>query len=255
MFNHQPFASGDEIIRSGEHVDDVKIETADISNKFKFFETYRPAEHERKQFRITPPRDGAAPTNGDTNGDTNGEANGETNGTNGTNGDHHYADTSAKSAQRSATTTKMLSMFRQMEEAERTPQQSDGALKPLKCFTPPPDDNRRVQNNHNSESENDCTDSEEEVISIYSYYLQHVVNLMHHFSFHLRTMTRKKMKMNSQRVMLTKHCSRHRPLHEQSNCAPNSSAGKPRKFNVNRTMPFNYLTAMISHKLKVLNRK
>lgn len=156
----QPFSPGDDIIRHGEQVDDVKIETADISNKFKFFESYKPAEHERKQFRITPPREGVAPSqeNGNLNGAT--ETNG-VGGTNGVNGDHHYADASAKAAQRSHTTTKMLSMFRQMEEAERAPQHADGELKPLKCFTPPPDDNRRVQN-RNSESENDCTDSEEE---------------------------------------------------------------------------------------------
>lgn len=55
----------------------------------------------------------------------------------------------------------MLSMFRQMEEAERTIQHTDSGPKPLKCFTPPPDDNRRYEN-RNSESENDLTDSEED---------------------------------------------------------------------------------------------
>jgi hypothetical protein len=34
------------------------VETADVSNKFKFFETYKAPEKERKQFRITPPREG-----------------------------------------------------------------------------------------------------------------------------------------------------------------------------------------------------
>lgn len=66
-----------------------------------------------------------------------------------------------KAAQRSNTTTKMLSMFRQMEEAERTMQHTDSGPKPLKCFTPPPDDNRRYENRY-SESENDLTDSEED---------------------------------------------------------------------------------------------
>lgn len=47
-------------------MDDVKIETADITNKFKFFETYKPIEVERKQFRITPPREGVAPKNDNT---------------------------------------------------------------------------------------------------------------------------------------------------------------------------------------------
>jgi len=62
--------------------------------------------------------------------------------------------------QNSHTTTKMLSMFRQMEETNREPHQYDG-LKPLKRFTPPPDNNRRVRSG-NSESENDCTDSDDD---------------------------------------------------------------------------------------------
>jgi hypothetical protein len=34
------------------------VETAEVSNKFKFFETYKAPEKERKKFRITPPREG-----------------------------------------------------------------------------------------------------------------------------------------------------------------------------------------------------
>lgn len=45
-----------DIVRATDRVDDVKIETTDISNKFKFFETYQPKE-ERKAFRMTPPRE------------------------------------------------------------------------------------------------------------------------------------------------------------------------------------------------------
>jgi hypothetical protein len=50
--------SSDDIVRSDSKVDDVQIETADIVSKFKFFETYKPSEKEKKTFRITPPRDG-----------------------------------------------------------------------------------------------------------------------------------------------------------------------------------------------------
>lgn len=50
--------SSDDIVRSDSKMDDVQIETADIVSKFKFFETYRPSEKEKKHFRITPPRDG-----------------------------------------------------------------------------------------------------------------------------------------------------------------------------------------------------
>ncbi len=49
--------SSDDIVRSDSKMDDVQIETADILSKFKFFETYKPPEKEKKSFRITPPRD------------------------------------------------------------------------------------------------------------------------------------------------------------------------------------------------------
>lgn len=48
----------DDVVKSSDCVDEVKIETIDITNKFKFFETYKAPETERKKFRITPPREG-----------------------------------------------------------------------------------------------------------------------------------------------------------------------------------------------------
>lgn len=50
----QPFIPKD-VIRAEDKVEDVQIQTADISDRFKFFETYRP-ERQRKEFRMTPPR-------------------------------------------------------------------------------------------------------------------------------------------------------------------------------------------------------
>lgn len=55
--------SSDDIVRSGAKVDDVQIENADIVSKFKFFETYKAEEKEKKKFRITPPRDGVEKVN------------------------------------------------------------------------------------------------------------------------------------------------------------------------------------------------
>lgn len=69
-----------------------------------------------------------------------------------------FNDASAKAAQRSATASKMLNVFRQMEEAERKERPTEG-LKPLKCFTPPLDGGRRA---YDSDSGSECTDSEEE---------------------------------------------------------------------------------------------
>lgn len=48
----------DDVVRSSDTAEEIQVETSDISNKFKFFETYKEPEKQRKQFRITPPRDG-----------------------------------------------------------------------------------------------------------------------------------------------------------------------------------------------------
>ncbi|XP_059620003.1 LIM and SH3 domain protein Lasp [Phlebotomus argentipes] len=45
-------------VRSDSHQDSVKVETAEIGSRFRFFETYQPKEHQRREFRITPPREG-----------------------------------------------------------------------------------------------------------------------------------------------------------------------------------------------------
>lgn len=47
-----------EVVKSGEKIEDVHMTTEDVSTKFKFFETYKPEESKKKEFRITPPRDG-----------------------------------------------------------------------------------------------------------------------------------------------------------------------------------------------------
>lgn len=47
----------EDVVRSTDQTEEVQVETSDISNKFKFFETYREPAKERRTFRITPPRD------------------------------------------------------------------------------------------------------------------------------------------------------------------------------------------------------
>lgn len=128
-----------------EKPDEVKIKTAEISSKFKFFETFKPTTADKKPFRITPPRDGVAKTEQDE------ETEEET--------IIEYIDASRKAAQRSSTTTKMLSMFRQMEDDVRNSKNEPAGMKPLKSFTPPPDDRRRVTD---SRSGSEVTDSESE---------------------------------------------------------------------------------------------
>lgn len=47
-----------EVVKASDKVEDVQVETADISSKFKFFETYKEPEKQKRTFRITPPREG-----------------------------------------------------------------------------------------------------------------------------------------------------------------------------------------------------
>lgn len=148
-------ASASDIVKYDEKPDEVKIKTADISNKFKFFETYKPSSTEKKPFRITPPRDGVLPQplatqDDDDDDDTVAPNNGP-----------EYIDASRKAAQRSSTTTKMLSVFRQMEEDVRSNRNDNAGLKPLKDFTPPPDGGRRFFE-RKSQSDSECSESDEE---------------------------------------------------------------------------------------------
>lgn len=133
----------------------MKIKTADISNKFKFFETYKPSSTEKKPFRITPPRDGVLQQQQDQHDaaqDDDDEAVAPNNGP-------EYIDASRKAAQRSSTTTKMLSVFRQMEEDMRGNRNDNVGLKPLKDFTPPPDGGRRFFN-RKSQSDSEYSESD-----------------------------------------------------------------------------------------------
>lgn len=50
--------ASEDTVKSSEVVEDIiEVKTADIQQRFKFFETYKEPEKERKKFRITPPRD------------------------------------------------------------------------------------------------------------------------------------------------------------------------------------------------------
>lgn len=56
--NRQPST---DVVRASDPVEEVTVQTSDISSKFKFFETYKAPEVKRKAFRITPPREGQQP--------------------------------------------------------------------------------------------------------------------------------------------------------------------------------------------------
>uniref|UniRef100_A0A336L4I9 CSON003740 protein n=2 Tax=Culicoides sonorensis TaxID=179676 RepID=A0A336L4I9_CULSO len=147
----QQMTSSCEVIKSGEKIEDVHIATEEVSSKFKFFETYKPEEKKKKEFRITPPRDGVVkmPT-------PDQEVEEKKNGTENGNPEDDPAI-----AAKTHTASKMLSLFRQMEEQKHT-QTVETGPKPLKRFTPPPDDNKRVYQDQDSAEEYTDEEIEEE---------------------------------------------------------------------------------------------
>ncbi|XP_015118474.1 uncharacterized protein LOC107042106 isoform X2 [Diachasma alloeum] len=116
----------DDVIRSTDTTAEIQVETSDITNKFKFFETYSEPEKMRKQFRITPPRDGQVKVNSPEREIYRDP-------------DVIRADDRVDEIVHTDTARKMLSIFRQMEEKATKEDLPDGP-KPLKCFTPPPED-------------------------------------------------------------------------------------------------------------------
>ncbi|XP_052745149.1 uncharacterized protein LOC112049602 [Bicyclus anynana] len=144
-----PFVPKD-VVRAVDKLEDVKIETADISDRFKFFETYKP-ESKRKEFRMTPPRHTQRPKSPSP--------------------ELYHEPSVVRSAEPVAdaglaasrqTASRMISVFRQMEEQRNRPDDQQGP-KPLKRFTPPPpgEESRHADSSSEYSSEGE-EDSEEE---------------------------------------------------------------------------------------------
>ncbi|XP_031330138.1 uncharacterized protein LOC116161072 isoform X7 [Photinus pyralis] len=124
--------ASEDTVRSFERMDEISVRTADIHDRFKFFETYKEPEQKRREFRMTPPREGQTKSKTperDVYVDPDIVRSDET----------VEDSVVAKSAH---TATKMLSKFRQMEENLMKGQESAGP-KPLKRFTPPREPARR----------------------------------------------------------------------------------------------------------------
>ncbi|XP_072945811.1 uncharacterized protein [Epargyreus clarus] len=148
-----PFIPKD-VVRAADKVEDVKIETADISDRFRFFETYKP-ETKRKEFRMTPPRQVQRPKSPSPElYQEPGVARGGSVADAGLAADRHTA-------------SRMISVFRQLEEQQHRPDEPQGP-KPLKRFTPPPpgEENRHIDTSDEYSSEDDG-DSEEERRRLY----------------------------------------------------------------------------------------
>lgn len=138
-----------DVVKYDTKPEDIKITTADISEKFKFFETYRTNDREKRPFRITPPREGVVkmPT---PESDTEKLIDEKENGS--------FHD---NVLQKTQTTSTMLNKFRVMEQNLCKESEFNG-LRPLKCFTPPPEDiGSRYYDRSNSEEEEEEEDSDE----------------------------------------------------------------------------------------------
>ncbi|ODM93218.1 LIM domain and actin-binding protein 1, partial [Orchesella cincta] len=139
----------------------AKVNTAELSSKFKFFETYedelqrKHQENKRDTLkRITSPREGIVKTEKDYEDDEDGA----------------YRDPnvvrSSESAQddtlqKSKTASKMLNIFRQMEENMSKGDAKDPIIRPMKQFTPPRDTAPRVYSNDSEEEEEEEEEAEE----------------------------------------------------------------------------------------------
>ncbi|XP_060532640.1 uncharacterized protein LOC132705790 isoform X3 [Cylas formicarius] len=145
--------SNEDTVKSTEYVEDIEVKTADIQERFKFFETYKEPEKQRKQFRMTPPRD---PSQVKTE----------------TPEREIYRDPEvirseeivddSVIAKETHTASKMLNKFRQMEENLQREPESTGP-KPLKRFTPPPEP-AKPESNSEEESGSEYEEEEEEEV-------------------------------------------------------------------------------------------
>ncbi|CAK9824890.1 LIM domain and actin-binding protein 1 [Anthophora retusa] len=138
----------DDVVRSSDTTEEVQVETSDISNKFKFFESYKEPEKQRKQFRITPPRDGQVKMDSPEREIYRDP-------------DVVRADDRVNEVVHTDTARKMLSIFRQMEENACKKEVPNGP-KPLKRFTPPPEDKYAKPTASDSEEEEDEEGEESE---------------------------------------------------------------------------------------------
>ncbi|CAG7718970.1 unnamed protein product [Allacma fusca] len=133
-----------EIVKSSDIIED-EIRTEDVGNKFRFFETYQENQESTKQkktFRITPPREGQVKMDSPER-----EIYRDPNVV-------RSSDTEQVQIPASRTASKMLSVFKKMEETAAGSDEVDLSRpqrRPLKQFTPPRE--TRIERKNSSEEE------------------------------------------------------------------------------------------------------
>ncbi|ERL87843.1 hypothetical protein D910_05231 [Dendroctonus ponderosae] len=148
--------SKEDVVKSTEQIEEIEVRTADIQEKFKFFETYKEPEQQKKQFRITPPRDASQVKTETPEREIYRDPEVVR--------AEEYIDDS-NVAKESHTASKMLNKFRQMEEnLTREPEtqgMQNASPKPLKRFTPPPEPARPESRSEDESSEYEEEDEDE----------------------------------------------------------------------------------------------
>ncbi|KAH1011991.1 hypothetical protein HUJ04_001247 [Dendroctonus ponderosae] len=148
--------SKEDVVKSTEQIEEIEVRTADIQEKFKFFETYKEPEQQKKQFRITPPRDASQVKTETPEREIYRDPEVVR--------AEEYIDDS-NVAKESHTASKMLNKFRQMEENLTREPETQGMLsaspKPLKRFTPPPEPARPESRSEEESSEYEEEDEDE----------------------------------------------------------------------------------------------
>ncbi|XP_050315522.1 uncharacterized protein LOC126750068 isoform X1 [Anthonomus grandis grandis] len=144
--------SKEDTVKSTQLIEEVEVKTADIQERFKFFETYKEPEKQKKQFRITPPRDPSQVKTETPEREIYRDPD--------VIRSEEYVDDS-KIAKETHTASKMLNKFRQMEENGTREPEIQGP-KPLKCFTPPPEPARPESRSEEEESSEYEEEEEEE---------------------------------------------------------------------------------------------
>ncbi|XP_017869295.1 PREDICTED: uncharacterized protein LOC108617933 isoform X2 [Drosophila arizonae] len=136
-----------DVVKCDAKAEDIKATTAELSQKFKFFETYRPKDGEKRQFRITPPREGVVKMPS-VDSETDSES-----------GKQNFHD---NVLQKTQTTSTMLNKFREMEQ-NKSINSNCMSPRPLKCFTPPPaGDRQNFNDKSNSEEDEDEDDDDDD---------------------------------------------------------------------------------------------
>ncbi|XP_017022587.1 LIM domain and actin-binding protein 1 isoform X2 [Drosophila kikkawai] len=136
------------IIKSDAKPEYLTVATEELTERFKFFEQFRPVENKKHIFRITPPREGVVRIDTDTDTDILSST--------------KKTSIAEDILMKTKTTSTILNKFREMENFKILEKNDKiKQAKPMKCFTPPPEAENFTNNKSDSEDEDIFSEDEE----------------------------------------------------------------------------------------------